>query len=180
MSTKFRMQTALRTDERVRLMDEIVTGVQAIKMYAWEVPYSKLIAWARKVELNVVRKNNYVRGLYMTFMVFTSRMAVFSTILAIALLYGSDQITVAKVFVISSYFGVISIAMCQIFVRGITESTEAWVSFRRIQNLLELDEKAVETVDGVKNGATHASEVRLFYVLSISKKYIDINLINLL
>lgn len=162
------MQTALRTDERVRLMDEIVSGVQAIKMYAWETPFSKLIAWARKMELNVVRKNSYVRGLYMTFMIFTSRMAVFSTILAIALLYGSDQITVAKVFVISSYFGVVSIAMCQVFVRGLTETTEAVVSFRRIQNILELEEKAVDAVhDEGKNGAAHASEVCFKFIMAV-------------
>lgn len=157
LTSKYRMQTALRTDERVRLMDEIVSGVQAIKMYAWEMPYSKLIGWARKVELNVVRKNSYVRGLYMTFMIFTSRMAVFLTMLAIALLYGSDQITVAKVFVISSYYGVISIAMCRVFVRGITEYAEALVSFRRIQNLLELEEKAADSVDEVKNGTAEVS-----------------------
>lgn len=48
LSSKFRHMIALRTDKRVRLMDEIVNGVQVIKMYAWEKPFTKLISEARR------------------------------------------------------------------------------------------------------------------------------------
>lgn len=75
----------------------IISQFQVIKMYAWEIPFTKLIAYARKMELNIVRKNSYVRGLYMTFLLFTTRMALFCTMMSIVLLYGSDQLTAAKV-----------------------------------------------------------------------------------
>lgn len=99
-------------------MDEIISGVQVIKMYAWERPFMQLITIARKLELKVVRKSSYVRALYMTFAMFTTRMALFCTLLSIFLLYGVEQITAAKVFVVSSYFLVISQTMSQMFVRG--------------------------------------------------------------
>lgn len=140
------MQTALRTDERVRFMDEIISGVQVIKMYSWERPFAQLITFARKMELKIVQKSSYVRALYMTFMLFTTRMAMFCTILAIVLLYGSDQLTSDKIFVISVYFAMVSHTMSQMFVRGVAEIAEALVSFRRLQSFLVLDEKKIEAI----------------------------------
>lgn len=133
-------------------MDEIISGVQVIKMYSWESPFTKLINHARRMELKIVRKTSYVRALYMTFMLFTTRMAIFCTMLAITVLYGSDQITAAKVFVISSYFGIIAHTMSQMFVRGVAEIAEVLVALKRLQNFLELDEKKSRHVCEGKNG----------------------------
>lgn len=43
-----RGKIAKRTDERVKVMSELVNGVQVIKMYAWEKPFEKLVDKLRK------------------------------------------------------------------------------------------------------------------------------------
>lgn len=141
LSVKFRNQTAIRTDERIRFMDEIISGIHAIKLYAWEKPFTKLISLARQLELKVVKKNSYVRALYMTFALTTTRMAVFVALISIIFIGDKQDITASKVFVIASYFSVIAQTMSQMFVRGIAEIAEGLVAVNRIQEFLESEEK---------------------------------------
>ncbi|XP_037922789.1 multidrug resistance-associated protein 4-like [Hermetia illucens] len=145
LSSRFRFQTAVRTDERVRFMDEIISGIQVIKMYAWEKPFAKIISFARKMELKIVRKNTHVRALYMTFNLFTTRAAIFITIMTLAL--DGGDISANKVFVVTSYYNILSAIMAQMFVRGVAEMAEAFVSFRRLQAFLDYEEKEVNKKD---------------------------------
>jgi len=62
LSSKFHLQT-VKMDERVRLMDEIISGVQVIKMYAWEKSFCAMVELTRKLELRVVIKSSYIRGI---------------------------------------------------------------------------------------------------------------------
>lgn len=44
----YRLKTTKRTDVRVKLMNEIVQGIQVIKMYAWENSFANMIAKVRR------------------------------------------------------------------------------------------------------------------------------------
>ncbi|XP_075236424.1 ATP-binding cassette sub-family C member 4-like [Lycorma delicatula] len=138
LTSKYRLRIALKTDERVRLTDEVINGIQVIKMYAWEKPFSKLITAARKAELDIVKKTSFLRGLYMTFNLSTTRVALFSALLAIVL--SGDHLSADKVFVIAAYFGSLTQTFSGMFVRGFAEISECRVSIRRLQSFLLRDE----------------------------------------
>lgn len=43
-----RLKVAERTDNRVRIMSEIVNAIRLIKVCAWEFPFAKLVGEARE------------------------------------------------------------------------------------------------------------------------------------
>ncbi|XP_043503586.1 probable multidrug resistance-associated protein lethal(2)03659 isoform X2 [Polistes fuscatus] len=149
-SSELRLRTAIRTDERVRLTNEIITGIQAIKMYTWEKPFSDLIEKARKKEINVIRSTSYIRGVTMSFIIFTTRMCLFITILAYVLLGG--KITAEKVFILTAYYNILRQTMTVFFPQGITQVAEAMVSIKRLQKFMMYEEVMPEkNIDKNKN-----------------------------
>lgn len=44
----YRFRNAKKTDSRIRIMNEIIQGIQIIKMYAWERAFAKVVDQIRK------------------------------------------------------------------------------------------------------------------------------------
>jgi hypothetical protein len=43
-----RLSVARKTDHRIRLMNDIICGIQIIKLYTWEKPFAQLVDLSRK------------------------------------------------------------------------------------------------------------------------------------
>ena len=43
ISITSRRKVAIQTDERVKIMNEVLAGMRVIKMYCWEKPFIELI-----------------------------------------------------------------------------------------------------------------------------------------
>nr|CAH7729849.1 unnamed protein product [Callosobruchus chinensis] len=137
--SRLRLKTALRTDERVRLMNEIISGIQVIKMYAWEKPFAKLVHTARRLEINLIRKTSFMRGVILSFIMFSTRLSIFVSILYYVLA-GNKDITAEKVFVLTSFYNILRQTMTVFFPQGISQVAEAKVSIRRLNQFMLYDE----------------------------------------
>lgn len=50
------------TDQRVGVMNEIIRGIQVIKMYAWEKPFARIVAEIRQKEIQKIRIASYIKA----------------------------------------------------------------------------------------------------------------------
>ncbi|CAB3248424.1 unnamed protein product [Arctia plantaginis] len=133
-TSTLRLKTALRTDERVRLMNEILSGIQVIKMYTWEKPFADLVAKARKREIKQIRATSYIRGVLTSFIMFTTRICLFCSILAYVL--DNNFISAKQVFVVTSFYNILRQTMTVFFPQGIAQVAEATISIKRLQNFM--------------------------------------------
>ncbi|XP_067646383.1 probable multidrug resistance-associated protein lethal(2)03659 [Eurosta solidaginis] len=149
-----RLRTALCTDERVRMMNEIISGIQVIKMYAWEKPFGKMVQEARRKEMKSVRTVNFIRGGLQSFILFMTRVTTFFSLVGFVLL--GHFLSAEKAFMIAAYYNILRNTMTIFFPLAITQFAETLVSLKRIQTYLLYDETKVKdrSEDSVKESKT--------------------------
>ncbi|XP_066266498.1 ATP-binding cassette sub-family C member 4-like [Branchiostoma lanceolatum] len=135
---KYRSQTAQKTDSRIRTMSEIIAAMRVIKMYAWEKPFSELVANLRKLEIRAITKAAMCRGLNMTISSVSIRMVVFFTFITFAL--AGNNFTAGVIFGSIGLYNILQLAVMTFIPLAIAQVSEALVSIRRIQKFLLLEE----------------------------------------
>lgn len=152
-----RLRTALRTDERVRLMNEIVQGIQVIKMYAWEIPFGKMVEYARKKEINAIRYVSYIRGILLSFIMFLTRVSIFISLVGFVIM--GSNLTAKQAFVVTAYYNILRTAMTVFFPQGISQLAETLVSIDRIKKFMIYDETNIApSTDDVKLHPIHSNQ----------------------
>ncbi|CAH1736107.1 unnamed protein product [Aphis gossypii] len=137
--SKYRLQTAKKTDERIRLMNEIISGIQVIKMYTWEKPFGNLIKYTRQLEVKQIKGATFIKFIWVSLKVIQSRFQIFISILIYVLL--GNRISFQKVYVLTCFFNLLHVSMVAIFSLSLLEIGELMVSIKRIQHYLLLKEK---------------------------------------
>ncbi|KAJ8309984.1 hypothetical protein KUTeg_011849 [Tegillarca granosa] len=106
--SKLRHKTAVHTDERVKVMNEIISGMRVIKMYCWEKPFGDLVGKIRSMESARVKRCSYVRGLIVGPFFVSTKLIVFLTFLSYVLT--GNLLTPEKVFVTISIYQAIRLS----------------------------------------------------------------------
>ncbi|XP_076646648.1 putative multidrug resistance-associated protein lethal(2)03659 isoform X1 [Halictus rubicundus] len=131
--------SARKTDYRLRLMNQIIAGVEVIKMYVWEIPYSLLVETARRKEVDVIKKYSIVEQFGLTFDSNIPRVSLFITILTYVL--SGNNIDAEKVFMITAFYAIVRSSMTIGFALSIHQLAEATVSIRRLQKFMMYPER---------------------------------------
>ncbi|CAL8129140.1 unnamed protein product [Orchesella dallaii] len=139
LSRNFRFELAAKSDERGRIMGEIIGAMRIIKIYAWEKPFASLITNIRKEEVGALRKRALLRSFYFSMFVTSSKLVPYMTFLVYVML--GNNLTADKVFFSLSIFNVVIQNMVSVLPSAAAGIGEVMVAIKRIENFLLLDEQ---------------------------------------
>ncbi|EFN85517.1 Probable multidrug resistance-associated protein lethal(2)03659 [Harpegnathos saltator] len=150
--TPLTIKTAERSDNRLRLMSQVIAGLQVIKMYVWEIPFANLVERARKREMGVIKKFSILKQMALTLDCYVPRLCVFVTIFSYVLL--GNFINAEKVYLATAYFNVLRNSMIFGFAMGLHQLVQVLVCCRRLQKFMthaEIMKTAEEPCQTTKN-----------------------------
>uniref|UniRef100_A0A8C4VPV4 Multidrug resistance-associated protein 4 n=1 Tax=Gopherus evgoodei TaxID=1825980 RepID=A0A8C4VPV4_9SAUR len=123
--SSLRSRTAALTDVRIRTMNEVITGMRIIKMYAWEKSFSELVSSIRRKEISMVLKSSYLRGLNLASFFVASKITVFMTFMTYVLL--GNVISASRVFVAMSLYGAVRLTITLFFPAAVERASEKFL-----------------------------------------------------
>ncbi|XP_054158179.1 ATP-binding cassette sub-family C member 4-like, partial [Oppia nitens] len=169
---KIRRKVAALTDNRIRLMNDIITGMSVIKMYAWERHFSKLIANTRKKEMKQIQKSTLLKALNKSISDISDRFIIF-VILIVHILLGG-RLTAETVFISMYIYQGLQYTMTYGFPLMVGLIAEVYVSAKRIQTYLLLEEigdkNQLNNENSVQNNGSESIPL-----LAHNKQHRDVN-----
>ncbi|KAM9851263.1 ATP-binding cassette sub-family C member 4-like [Aulostomus maculatus] len=138
--SRLRAETAVLTDDRIRTMNEVISGIRVIKMCGWEKQFAALVDEIRRIEISKIMQSSYLRALNMASFFVASKVIIFITVCVYVLT--GNRLSSSRVFMTVSLYGAVRLTITLFFPFAIEKLSEALISIRRIQDFLLLDEVA--------------------------------------
>uniref|UniRef100_A0A8C2NXL5 ATP-binding cassette, sub-family C (CFTR/MRP), member 4 n=1 Tax=Capra hircus TaxID=9925 RepID=A0A8C2NXL5_CAPHI len=136
--SSFRSKTAALTDDRIKTMSEVITGIRTIKTYAWEKSFTDFITKLRRNEISKILRSSCLRGTNLAIFFAASKVMIFITFIIAVVL--DNPITASQVFLVVMLFETVRFTGTLYFPMAIEKVSEAVVSINRIKDFLLLEE----------------------------------------
>lgn len=138
------------TDKRVRLMAEIISAIQLIKLNCWESAFANDVDVVRKEEINTIKWSSFLRANNQTIFFVSAHAMLFASFVTFVLMGG--DLNAETVFVTMSLFNVLREPVTYNFPLAIAMLAETMVTCRRMERVLLLDEKQVAEATSITTG----------------------------
>ncbi|XP_068732803.1 multidrug resistance-associated protein 1-like isoform X2 [Montipora capricornis] len=150
---KIQVKQLKRSDERIKLMNEILSGIKVLKLYAWEESFIAKITAIRNKELHHLTKSIYLNAAVSFTFICAPFLVSLSTFTVYVLL--GNELTAGKAFVAISLFNILRLPMA-LLPRVVVNFIQAQVSLHRLEEFLKLGELQPDNV--VRNMPAHCSD----------------------
>ncbi|XP_076453870.1 ATP-binding cassette sub-family C member 4-like isoform X2 [Babylonia areolata] len=139
MFSKLRHKTALHTDERVKVMNEIISGMRVIKMYCWEKHFGELVEKIRRSELKYVWAKKRINAFTSSVWLFAHRVLSYAVVVMHVCLGGT--VRAAPLYIALSFMFLLAYNGVGCVFEGVSRFSEFCVASARVQKFLLLAEK---------------------------------------
>eukprot|EP00056_Hartaetosiga_gracilis_P012145 m.191399 g.191399 ORF g.191399 m.191399 type:complete len:1327 (+) comp13645_c0_seq4:107-4087(+) len=156
-SGQYRKKTAVITDRRVRIMNELLSGMRVIKMYVWEKPFASLIRDIREEEIGVIRKTHVIKAINLAYFFVTT--SIITYISFAPYVYAGNELTAYRVFTSLAVFGAVQLNMSLFFPAAVHAISELRVTCNRIEKYLRLPEHSFLTNHQSSNVSTNKPQL---------------------
>ncbi|KAI1307616.1 ATP-binding cassette sub-family C member 4 [Halotydeus destructor] len=135
----FRQRATVLTDQRVSLMNEIISSMKLIKLSCWEKPFSDMVDERRKKEITKITHSALLNALNVAIGYLLAPTMTFATFVIFILLGGS--LTAETVFVTIGLFNACRLPVTRQFARAVGYAAELSVANDRLKEFLSLPER---------------------------------------
>ncbi|KAF9378719.1 hypothetical protein CPB97_009391 [Podila verticillata] len=133
-----RTHTVSSRDERIRTLSDVFSGIELVKLCAWEVPFQEKVMMLRSVELGYIWKANVLRAVNLSVYIFFQPIIALFAFLAYWL--QDKALTPDKVFVSLTLFNIMRVTVTSYLPKAIESTAEVRVSVKRITDFMLLPE----------------------------------------
>jgi ABC-type multidrug transport system fused ATPase/permease subunit len=136
---KFRKQVLQYSDLRVKMMNEILTGIRILKFYAWEGPFGKEVGRLREQEVKALTKLAYTTAIGFS-VILLSTPIVQPIIVFLTYIYVQDQpLSAATAFTTVALFNMMRFPFA-FLPMGLLQYIQSKISLKRLERYLALPE----------------------------------------
>jgi len=143
---KMRRKVLKHSDARVKMMNEILTGIRIIKFYAWERPFGREVETVRAKEMDALTKMSYVVAVGFSIILLSTPIVqpifVFVTYVNIQ----PDPLTAATAFTTVALFNLMRFPFA-FMPMGLLQFIQSMISLRRLERYLTLPELTPYVLD---------------------------------
>ncbi|XP_073979857.1 multidrug-Resistance like Protein 1 isoform X7 [Rhodnius prolixus] len=149
---KLQIKQMKNKDERVKMMNEILSGIKVLKLYAWEPSFEQQVLRIREKEVKVLKQSAYFNA--MTSFIWTCAPFLVSVVTFTTYLLSDENniLDVKTAFVALALFNIMRmpLSLLPIMIVGVIETS---VSVKRINKFMNSDELDPSTVSHEENEA---------------------------
>lgn len=142
---RYRLKISEKSDNRIKCINEIISGMQVIKMFTWEKPFEQFVDKHRNAEISNIHRVLQYFGIFQSYTIFLGGICLYFTLNCYIFL--NNKLTSDIVFAMTQIFINLQLAFALMMPRAISYVADALPSIRRLRDFLILEEKKVSQIN---------------------------------